>query len=107
MEGLILIVRHGFSVQERTVLADTPGSRFATECETLLAETKFAELLELLVGKSDLLFTKLDRGDLECCLDVLAHLVARIPAPELPAAVTALTKALTGQVRGLAFGNFL
>jgi hypothetical protein len=86
-------------VQERTVLADTPGSRFATECETLLAEMKYSELLEQLIGKSDLLFTKLDRPDLECCLDVLAHLVARVPTPDLPGAVTAVTKALTGQVR--------
>ena len=49
--------------QVRTALADTPGSLFVTQCEALLAEQQFSELLTALVQHFELLFSKdTDRG---------------------------------------------
>ena len=51
-------------VQERTALADTPGSRFTTKCEGLIAEVSFGELLSDFTEHIDLLFRKVaDKGE--------------------------------------------
>ena len=42
----------------RTALADTRGSLFVTQCEALLAEQQFSELLTALVQHFELLFSK-------------------------------------------------
>lgn len=83
--------------QDRTALADTPGSRLASECEVLLAEGNLGGLLDRLGEHINLIFNKLDGKDLECCSDILAHLASRVPPAELPDAVKNLVQALTTQ----------
>ena len=52
------------TVQERTALADTPGSRFTSKCEALIAEVDFGELLSEFTAHIDLLFKKItDKGE--------------------------------------------
>ena len=55
-------LRRGIPAQERTALADTPGSLFITEAESFLAESRYLELLDTLVGKLDTLFSKASDG---------------------------------------------
>lgn len=84
-------------LQDRTALADTPGSRLASDCENLLAEGRLGELLNRLVEHIGLIFNKLDGKDMECCADILAHLASRAAPEELPEAVKTLVQALTTQ----------
>ncbi len=51
------------NMQERTALADTPGSQFTSKCEALIAEVNFGELLSEFTAHIDLLFKKVtDKG---------------------------------------------
>eukprot|EP00884_Botryococcus_braunii_P022700 jgi/Botrbrau1/9113/Bobra.0305s0017.1 len=84
--------------QERTALAVTPGSKLAAECESLLAEGKSLDLLDLLVKHIDQVLRKLDGKDLECCVDIISHLASRVPLELQPRAVKTLVEALTAQV---------
>ena len=56
--GLLLHLTHLVSLQVRTALADTPGSRFTQDSEAALAEGRFGDLLNLLVPHFDVLFQK-------------------------------------------------
>jgi hypothetical protein len=50
-------------LQERTALADTPGSTFTRKCEALLVEGSFGELLSEFAAQVDLLLRKVtDKG---------------------------------------------
>lgn len=62
-----------------TALADSPGSQFASDCDALIAEGRFQVLLNKLLAQSDILFSRAQDKDLECCLHVICHLVSRIP----------------------------
>lgn len=62
-----------------TSLANSPGSQFASDCEALIGEGRFSELLSQLLSKSEVLFSRAQNKDLECCLHVICHLVGRIP----------------------------
>ena len=48
-------------MQVRTALADTPGSRLGSDCEALLAQDRFVELLEKLLPHIDVLYSKASR----------------------------------------------
>ena len=56
--GLLLYSTRLVSLQARTALADTPGSRFTQDSEAALAEGRFGDLLTLLVPHFDVLFQK-------------------------------------------------
>ncbi len=61
--------------QERTALADTPGSRFTAKCEALIAEVNFGELLSEFTAHIDLLFKKVtDKGEVGCAY-VAVHML--------------------------------
>jgi hypothetical protein len=50
-------------LQTYTALADTPGAKFSTECEALLAAGEYSKLLEHFVAQIELIFNKvLDKG---------------------------------------------
>lgn len=122
---------------QTTELADTPGSRFAADCATLIGEGQLSELLSHLLSQSDLLFSKAaDKGqlrwltgqtscpecehaascrcpinatacnphrvtfcaDLECCINVICHLVARVPPQAAAAAAQQVAQSLTAKV---------
>lgn len=78
--------------QERTALAETTGSRFTAECEALLAEQRYGEYLDRMLGQLDAICTKAQDKDLECCLSILCHLVPRAPEGR-----DRLTNALAGK----------
>lgn len=48
----------GFLQDQSTELAETPGSRFAADCVTLIGEGQLSSLLSRLLAHSDLLFSK-------------------------------------------------
>ncbi len=57
--GLLLL-------QTYTALADTPGTKFSTECEALLASGDYSKLLEQFVSQLTLIFDKVpDKGALQ------------------------------------------
>lgn len=48
---------------QSTELADTPGSRFAADCVTLIGEGRLTDLLSRLLSKADVIFNKAqDKG---------------------------------------------
>ena len=52
------------ALQERTALADTPGSVFTRKCEALLVEGSFGEVLNEFAEQVDVLFKKVtDKGE--------------------------------------------
>jgi hypothetical protein len=44
--------------QAKTALAETPGSRFLADCENLVRENKFDELINRLSSHLDVIFAK-------------------------------------------------
>lgn len=84
--------------QARTALAETPGSRFTQESEAALAEQRFGDLLNLLVPHFDVLFEKTTGSDLECCINVICHLVPRLPPHQIQTAAKQVASALTSSV---------
>jgi translation initiation factor 3 subunit M len=82
----------------RTALADTAGSRLGTDCEALLAQDRFVELLEKLLPHVEILYSKASRTDLECCQNILCHLVARCPPQQAQAAAKQVAAAFTADV---------
>ncbi|KAK9828739.1 hypothetical protein WJX72_001837 [[Myrmecia] bisecta] len=84
--------------QDRTVLAETPGSRFSSDCEALQAEGKFADLLSRLASQLELLFAKAAEKDLECCLNIVCHLLARVPPAQTPLATRQIAATLCSKV---------
>ena len=48
----------GFRMQNRTALANTPGSLFFKECEEVFAKGDFLTLLKKFLEQTDVLFTK-------------------------------------------------
>ena len=67
---------------QSTELAETPGSRFAADCGTLIAEGQLPELLSRLLAQSDLLFRKAaDKGQ------QLMHVEAFVAKPRAPCRV--------------------
>ena len=60
------------SQDQSTELAETPGSRFAADCGTLIAEGQLPELLSRLLSQSDTLFSKAaDKGQQLVYVDIL------------------------------------
>lgn len=60
------------SQDQSTELAETPGSRFAADCGTLIAEGQLPELLSRLISQSELLFSKAaDKGQQLVHVDIL------------------------------------
>ncbi|KAK9798952.1 hypothetical protein WJX73_009042 [Symbiochloris irregularis] len=84
--------------QGRTALADTAGSQFTKESEALLAEGRYSELLTHFVGNFQLLFAKGQGKDIECCLNLLCHLLLRIDQDKVPAAAEGLAKGISAEV---------
>jgi translation initiation factor 3 subunit M len=82
---------------QSTELAETPGSRFAADCGTLIAEGQLPELLSRLLSQSDLLFSKAADKDLECCINVICHLVARLPAQARATAAQQVAQSITAK----------
>mmetsp|Transcript_708 Transcript_708/g.2091 ORF Transcript_708/g.2091 Transcript_708/m.2091 type:complete len:416 (-) Transcript_708:200-1447(-) len=81
---------------ETTELADTPGSQFAADCMTLISEGRLADLLSRLLSKAEVIFSKAQDKDLECCIHVICHLAARVP--DAPAAAESVAQALSAKV---------
>lgn len=74
------------------------GSKFAEEAEALYARQQHAQLLELFIAQLDLVLSKSSSDqDLECVLNIVAHLVARIALPEGSAAAKRLAAALAAR----------
>ncbi|DBB15616.1 TPA: hypothetical protein ACH3X3_003828 [Trebouxia sp. C0006] len=84
--------------QARTALAETPGSKFTQDSEAALAEGRFGDLLNLLVPHFDVLFQKTTGSDLECCVNVISHLVPRLPPHQVRSAAKQVADALTATV---------
>ncbi|KAL0032757.1 hypothetical protein WJX79_008396 [Trebouxia sp. C0005] len=84
--------------QARTALAETPGSKFIQDSEAALAEGRFGDLLNLLVPHFDVLFQKTTGSDLECCVNVISHLVPRLPPHQVRSAAKQVADALTATV---------
>ena len=115
-------------LQARTALADTPGSRFTQDSEAALAEGRFGDLLNLLVPHFGVLFQKTSgtgmawitetviyttcqttlkcllvcAADLECCINVISHLVPRLPPHQVRSAAKQVADALTVTVSSAA-----
>lgn len=81
--------------KDKTALAETPGSKFVATCTTLLAESRFPELLELFLNNSETIFGKSSGKDLECCLLVICNILPKLPAEAQVAAVLKTTSAFT------------
>ncbi|CAL5225689.1 g8554 [Coccomyxa viridis] len=88
--------------KNRTALANTPGSLFFKECEEAFAKGDFLTILNRFVEQADVLFTKIsDKGDLDCCLDILVHVAQRlrdsddVSSEELASAAKRVSDALT------------
>ena len=63
---LSYVVKLCFRMQNRTALANTPGSLFFKECEEVFAKGDFLTLLKKFVEQTDVLFTKItDKGRTE------------------------------------------
>ncbi|KAL3136201.1 hypothetical protein ABBQ32_007215 [Trebouxia sp. C0010 RCD-2024] len=84
--------------EARTALAETPGSRFTQDSEAALAEGRFGDLLNLLVPHFDVLFQKTSGTDLECCVNVISHLVPRLPPHQVRSAAKQVADALISKV---------
>ncbi|KAK9916454.1 hypothetical protein WJX75_002820 [Coccomyxa subellipsoidea] len=85
--------------QTYTALADTPGAKFSTECEALLAAGEYSKLLEHFVAQIELIFNKvLDKAGMDCCLDIVVLTVPRVPESEWASAAAKVTAALTAEV---------
>ncbi|EIE26574.1 hypothetical protein COCSUDRAFT_52386 [Coccomyxa subellipsoidea C-169] len=85
--------------QTYTALADTPGTKFSTECEALLASGDYSKLLEQFVSQLTLIFDKVpDKAALDCCLDIVVLTVPRVPEGEWAAAAAKVTAAFTAEV---------
>jgi translation initiation factor 3 subunit M len=82
---------------QSTELAETPGSRFVADCVTLIGEGQLSSLLSRLLAHSDLLFGKSTEKDLECCISVICHLAARVPAQSAAAAAQQVAQSLTAK----------
>lgn len=65
--------------QEQTALVETEGSKLLESCKNLLEENRFAEVVEELVPHLNLIFEKAKRTDVECCINIICHLVAKLP----------------------------
>mmetsp|Transcript_16892 Transcript_16892/g.47145 ORF Transcript_16892/g.47145 Transcript_16892/m.47145 type:complete len:403 (-) Transcript_16892:152-1360(-) len=81
--------------KEKTALAETPGSQFVTTCTGLVAENRSAELLELFLKHTDLIFEKASGKDLECILLVICNLLPKLPVEQQKVAAMKASSALT------------
>eukprot|EP00887_Chlorella_sp_A99_P007987 scaffold12.g7987.t1 len=83
---------------EEQAAPGSSGSKFAEEAEALYARQQHAQLLELFIAQLDLVLSKSSSDqDLECVLNIVAHLVARIALPEGSAAAKRLAAALAAR----------
>lgn len=74
---------------------ETPGSRFVDECKASYAAENYAEVLEQFSNNLDLLFSKAaTEQDLEGSVNIICHLVQRIPPPGTATAASRLAAAL-------------
>ncbi|GAB4818111.1 hypothetical protein N2152v2_005157 [Parachlorella kessleri] len=85
--------------EANTALAETPGSRFNGECEALLREERYGELMDKFAQNLDLVLGSKATSDqdAECCLNITCHLVPRIPQQQGLAAAKRLSAALAAQ----------
>lgn len=82
----------------KTNLVETAGSKFSAECKELYTTEQYADLLDRLRSKLDLLISKSRGEDLECCLNIICHLVPRIPTPLVVAAAQSLASELASNI---------
>lgn len=88
--------KHLFLQQdEGSKLVETPGSLFVDQCKASYAAEKYADLLEQFAANLDNLFSKAANDqDLEGAINIICHLVPRIPVPGARAAASRLASAL-------------
>ncbi|PSC74383.1 Eukaryotic translation initiation factor 3 subunit M [Micractinium conductrix] len=76
-------------------LRDGQQSTFTDECEQLYAAEQHEKLLDKFMSALDAVFAAASSdADLECCLNMMCHLVPRIPLPAATAAAQRLAAAL-------------
>jgi translation initiation factor 3 subunit M len=81
--------------EEGSKLVETSGSLFVDQCKASYAAEKYADLLEQFASNLDILFSKAANDqDLEGAINIICHLVPRIPVPGAGAAATRLASAL-------------
>ena len=81
--------------EEGSKLVETPGSRFVDECKASYAAEKYSDVLQQFANNLDLLFSKAtSEQDLEGSVNIICHLVRRIPPPGTAAAASGLAAAL-------------
>jgi len=75
--------------QAKTALAETPGSRFLADCENLVRENKFDELINRLSSHLDVIFAKASEKDAACSLSVIVHLMSKLEPDDKYAPIAA------------------
>lgn len=82
---------------QKTKLADTPGSRFSAECEKLMAEQKLPDVVARFVGQVETIYSKCSTEDARCCIGVISHLMPKLDESKVLASATALAKAIAAK----------
>lgn len=81
--------------EEHTALADTPAKRYAAECEGLMEEGRWNDLLVRLLDSSSIMFGKASDKDVETCFLVICNVVCKLPEAEALQAADKIVAAVT------------
>lgn len=103
-DSFLLVIRHISELLDQgethSELLDTPGSKFIGECKKLLLEENHGALLAKLTERVGLLFEKSTEKDAEGCIQIICHLLPRLPrGGESERAAGALAAALSSDVQ--------
>lgn len=102
-DSFLLVIRHISELLDQgethSELLDTPGSNFIGECKKLLAEENHGMLLTKLTEKVGLLFDESTEKDAEGCVQIICHLLPRLPPGQSEDSAGALATALSSDVK--------
>eukprot|EP00803_Ostreobium_quekettii_P007594 evm.model.scf_2946.1 EVM.evm.TU.scf_2946.1 scf_2946:711-5771(-) len=102
-DSFLLVIRHISELldhgETHSELLDTPGSNFIGTCKKLLAEEDHVGLLEKLTAHIGLLFEQSAEKDAESCIQIICHLMPRLPPGDSQEAASDLAAALSSEVQ--------